>query len=1251
MSKEFELPYTGDKLLELLENIKTEEELKAFIKANSSGGHTDEEIRVIVAEWYQQNAETPVTKADVDGWIEEYLAENPMSGELTEQQVNEIVAAYIRDNNISGSVSAEEIAQAVENYIAEHPITGVTTEDIQNAVNSYLTENPVSDGQDGVSPTVEVTAITGGHRVTITDENGPHTFDIMNGADGEGGSGTVTDEQIASAVSSYLEENPTDLTLITEYEYSENLFNPKTDIDWNYSIQYGTKVEKTSARVEDGANWNWITSTKLIEIEEGCEYVCSDAYKSGAYKQIYLYDKDKKYAGEEAIEEEFVGTDGLIHFKSKTGKNIKYFASNINAYSSFGATTPYGFQLRKAEKKKFNTTQWQKETTELSNKPVGKREVDIVAFVGQSNMVGLAWSNDWYITSPILDEGVGYEFSFKNYKNGIDYEGCIKPAQNLFGIGDRYYSDDCNEANHIGGVQASLMKKYYEITGIPMVGISCSTSGRNIYNFIPKEDSTEENPSWCDQVIERVNACEEVLTSLGYTIKHKYAIWWQGESDGDEFMAKETYKAKFKSIMDAYKSNGIEKIFVIRIGNYNSTSTPHLYDEIQDAQTEICLENEDFVMASLKASALQSCMNDAYHFNQTGYNIIGADTGKNIAHYWLFGEEAVQYDDRTGFVYPYFGISDFGRPVINVKGTKYTLPLLDDLGIEEPSDYTFYGSVFTGFSSDLSIEAKYQYMAACTKGKTKYVFVCTEKFNGYDGTQIRILNSNGFMGKLYKLVDENWEILKFFNSAETSESIIDYGFTSFDYVNFDLYRSDGKTLILASNYDNTIDYSDGVIRITSLAINGSDNVTNGESITLEASFEPEDATNYNLVWSVDNTDIATITQEGVLSVTDSGNVIVTLKDTVSGLIATKNVTATTVDINITGIDIAGGENVKVGNTITLNAVLTPDNANNYSLIWSSSDDTKATVENGVVTGVAQGSATITVTDSVSGISDTFDITITENTNSEILEKYPQLATYFDEYEAEYPYYVATADKVLMSSVKPTTVVSTSYSNNNRILVEDAYSTSKLIGYNSSTDSWKEITSSAYKIKHGSNDVGFNISGVSNNNFYDAILNIVIASSECVYDTNKTYITSDDILSDVKNHCAYDPNREVVYPTICDDNEFLRTYYEKYSHAFPYFVYNKSTGYILISDTKPEIVGYGTYNYNKYCIMKDVYGNSRLYQSNWNYTNSSAYKVKINTNDVGINTSDISYVVSTEDIYSISDVSTMEAGELLLSSNV
>lgn len=43
------------------------------------------------------------------------------------------------------------------------------------------------NGKDGFSPLVDVDAISGGHRVTITDINGPEVFDVMDGAKGDKG--------------------------------------------------------------------------------------------------------------------------------------------------------------------------------------------------------------------------------------------------------------------------------------------------------------------------------------------------------------------------------------------------------------------------------------------------------------------------------------------------------------------------------------------------------------------------------------------------------------------------------------------------------------------------------------------------------------------------------------------------------------------------------------------------------------------------------------------------------------------------------------------------------------------------------------------------------------------------------------------------------------------------------------------------------------------------------------------------------
>lgn len=48
-------------------------------------------------------------------------------------------------------------------------------------------------GADGISPTIAVTDITGGHQVTITDATGPHSFDVL---DGDAADAPVQDVQV-----------------------------------------------------------------------------------------------------------------------------------------------------------------------------------------------------------------------------------------------------------------------------------------------------------------------------------------------------------------------------------------------------------------------------------------------------------------------------------------------------------------------------------------------------------------------------------------------------------------------------------------------------------------------------------------------------------------------------------------------------------------------------------------------------------------------------------------------------------------------------------------------------------------------------------------------------------------------------------------------------------------------------------------------------------------------------------------------
>ena len=62
-------------------------------------------------------------------------------------------------------------------------------------------------GADGFSPNVQTEPITGGTKVIITDKDGAHSFDVMNGKDGQ--DYVLTDQDKTDIASIVLSELPT----------------------------------------------------------------------------------------------------------------------------------------------------------------------------------------------------------------------------------------------------------------------------------------------------------------------------------------------------------------------------------------------------------------------------------------------------------------------------------------------------------------------------------------------------------------------------------------------------------------------------------------------------------------------------------------------------------------------------------------------------------------------------------------------------------------------------------------------------------------------------------------------------------------------------------------------------------------------------------------------------------------------------------------------------------------------------------
>ncbi|MGI5880623.1 MAG: Ig-like domain-containing protein [Syntrophomonadaceae bacterium] len=135
----------------------------------------------------------------------------------------------------------------------------------------------------------------------------------------------------------------------------------------------------------------------------------------------------------------------------------------------------------------------------------------------------------------------------------------------------------------------------------------------------------------------------------------------------------------------------------------------------------------------------------------------------------------------------------------------------------------------------------------------------------------------------------------------------------------------------------------------------------GAAVTLVATVSPADATNKNVIWSSSNKAVATVAN-GVVTPVAAGSATITVTTADGGFTANCAVTVSAATIKVTGVSLdKNALNLTAGGaTGNLVATVTPSNATNKNVTWSSSNESVATVANGVVTPVAAGSASITV---------------------------------------------------------------------------------------------------------------------------------------------------------------------------------------------------------------------------------------------------------------------------------------------------
>ena len=153
------------------------------------------------------------------------------------------------------------------------------------------------------------------------------------------------------------------------------------------------------------------------------------------------------------------------------------------------------------------------------------------------------------------------------------------------------------------------------------------------------------------------------------------------------------------------------------------------------------------------------------------------------------------------------------------------------------------------------------------------------------------------------------------------------------------------------------------VLVTSVTLNKTEATLTaaGATVELVATVAPDNATDKKVTWSTSDDKVATVDANGVVTAVADGKATITA--TVGDKTATCEVTVAIV-VPVTGVTLNQTEATltEAGATVELVATVAPENATDKKVTWTTSDDKVATVdENGKVTAVANGTATITAT--------------------------------------------------------------------------------------------------------------------------------------------------------------------------------------------------------------------------------------------------------------------------------------------------
>ena len=264
----------------------------------------------------------------------------------------------------------------------------------------------------------------------------------------------------------------------------------------------------------------------------------------------------------------------------------------------------------------------------------GKQVIDLIFFMGQSNMSGAGGDKE---LAPPVEEGHGYEF------RAISDPTKLYKIEEPFGKNESFIGGICDiPGTKKGSLVSCFANEYYALTNVPIVGVSASQGATTTEIW--------QSAGFQADMQQRYDNAVNWLNDNGYYIRNRYVVWFQGESDAANHVQPEVYTTNMDNIIRPLFIKGLNKVFIITPGR--TLSIKNYFDDIINQQLEMCRESGYYALGTnILSDVSAEYMVDEWHYNQLVLNRIGIETAKSVAYYTLNRKERIDYDYENDRVY------------------------------------------------------------------------------------------------------------------------------------------------------------------------------------------------------------------------------------------------------------------------------------------------------------------------------------------------------------------------------------------------------------------------------------------------------------------------------------------------------------------------------------------------------------------------------------------------------------------------